>query len=161
MRVLKYCLQTSRLIDDKDKEVGYTHTTKSGTKYRRVYFKGKDHAVHRVIWEMINGKIPKDLCIDHIDGDGLNNKIQNLRLATRGQNAKNRKINKNNLSGYKGVTKAKGRNGSILKNPWRVYVQYNNKCYTKHGFPTPKAAAIHYNEKAIELFGEFARLNEV
>lgn len=70
--------------------VGQEAGTKNTKGYRRVYFDGKTHAVHRVIWQMFNGEIPDGMQIDHIDGNPLNNKIENLRLATSKQNSLNR-----------------------------------------------------------------------
>jgi hypothetical protein len=67
-------------------EAGTKHTKG----YRRVYFDGKTHAVHRVIWQMFNGNIPNGMQIDHIDGNTSNNKIENLRLATSKKNSLNR-----------------------------------------------------------------------
>lgn len=77
--------------------VGQEAGTKYTRGYRRVYFDGKTHAVHRVIWQMFNGNIPDGMQIDHIDGNPLNNKIENLRLVTAEQNSLNR--------AYKGKTK--------------------------------------------------------
>ena len=51
--------------------------------------------------------------------------------------------------------------GTVSKQPWRVWMQCDGKIYTKRGFLTKEDAAKHYNEKAIELFGEFAHLNKV
>lgn len=154
-----YEKETGKLFRKNGKEVGCTDKTKAGYKY--FSHKGKEYRVHRVVWEMHYGKIPDGMMIDHKDGDPRNNKLENLRLATHGQNAQNRKINSNNQYGYKGVSKCKSRNGKFLKNPWRVYIQYDKRIYTRRGFPTAEEAAAHYNEKALELFGEFARLNTI
>lgn len=62
----------------------------------------KLYQCHRVIWEMFNGSCGR-LHIDHIDGDPLNNKIENLRLTTHAANMRNCKSRKDNKSGYKGV----------------------------------------------------------
>ena len=59
------------------------------------------YRAHRLIFLMHKGYLPKT--IDHINGDKLDNRIENLRAATVGQNQHNRKTNANNTSGYKGV----------------------------------------------------------
>lgn len=59
--------------------------------YRTVGYKYRTFLAHRIIWEIVYGPIPKDMIIDHIDGDGFNNKLENLRLVTPSQNARNRK----------------------------------------------------------------------
>ena len=58
-------------------------------------------ALHRIVWMMQHGEMPT--LIDHIDGNRQNNKIENLRLADRFQNAHNKQMHSNNTSGVKGV----------------------------------------------------------
>jgi len=70
--------------------------------YREVRFNGKLHGAHRIIYLMFHGELPK--VIDHIDGNPLNNKIENLRAATYTQNMWNSKRPKNNTSGVKGIS---------------------------------------------------------
>jgi HNH endonuclease/AP2 domain len=61
--------------------------------------------VHRMLWESVNGSIPFGLEIDHINGNKKDNRIVNLRLVSRAQNAENRhKPHKGNTSGVKGVS---------------------------------------------------------
>lgn len=69
--------------------------------YWRLQLKGKDYLSHRVIYAIFNNYIPE--IIDHIDTDRKNNKITNLRKVSASQNQFNRKINKNNRSGAKGI----------------------------------------------------------
>jgi len=98
--------------------------------------------------------------VDHIDGNGLNNKKENLRFATKSQNAQN-KIRKNNsTSKYKGVHYASTEKNN-LKKPWKAYIQnpHINKKIHLGFFLTEEEAAKAYDKKALELFGEFARLN--
>lgn len=98
---------------------------------------------------------PKGFEIDHIDGDGLNLQKSNLRIATRKQNGRNTKRQINNTSGFKGVSKSSG------CNTFHAYIKHNGKRKTIGYFKTPIQAAVAYNEKAKEYFGEFARLNPI
>ena len=86
---------------------------------KQVILNGKQYRVHRVIFAIYYGYLPSE--IDHIDGNPLNNKIENLREATRSLNMKNTKIRKNNTSGIKGVYWNK-----ILKK-WSVQLNINGK----------------------------------
>lgn len=72
--------------------------------YLRVRYEGKAYSVHRVVWEMFNGGIPDGFLVDHIDGDGLNNRIENLRIVNPGDSQRNRPLQINNTSGTPGVT---------------------------------------------------------
>lgn len=64
---------------------------------------GKLYRAHRLAWLYVHGRLP-DVEIDHIDGDGTNNRISNLRLATHKQNGENVKLRKDNRSGRRGVS---------------------------------------------------------
>jgi hypothetical protein len=70
--------------------------------YKRVAFHGQEHYVHRIIFAMHNGFMPK--FVDHIDNNKSNNRIENLRQATWSENQWNHKIRANNKSGVKGVS---------------------------------------------------------
>lgn len=93
--------------------------------------------------------------IDHADGDGLNNRRSNLRPASKSQNGANRGKNSNNTSGFKGVSPRKG---SL---PWMARIGHDGKSVYLGKFPTAEDAARAYNSAALELFGEFAHLNEL
>lgn len=77
----------------------------NGTKrYRIVNISKKLYLTHRIIWVMRYGRLGDDQIIDHVDQDGLNNRLPNLRIADKRLNSINAKMHSNNTSGCKGVT---------------------------------------------------------
>lgn len=70
-------------------------------KYHSTTIKGKEFQIHRLVWLWHYGDLPD--FIDHKDGDPENNRIENLREATNSQNQYNKRMQKNNSSGYKNV----------------------------------------------------------
>lgn len=84
------------------KEVGSIAGYKRSDGYIQIVIKRKPYMAHRLAWVYEFGRIT-DFDIDHINGIRCDNSISNLRKATRTQNNQNRKINKNSISGVKGV----------------------------------------------------------
>jgi len=80
-------------------EVGSVHH--SG--YRHTFLNKKTHQVHRIIWMMEYGEYP-DGYIDHIDGNPLNNRIENLRVVSQKINTRNSSKKSSNTSGHIGVS---------------------------------------------------------
>jgi len=97
--------------------------------------------------------IPKNIFIDHIDGNPLNNQKENLRIVTNSQNQMNSKKQKNTISKFKGVSWDKGRKRFV------ACIKLNNKSCSLGRFKSEIDAAKAYNKKAKELYGEFANLN--
>jgi len=85
------------------KEAGHVHTCTVGKKYVQVRCDRRLAYAHRIIWTMVMGEIPDGMQIDHIDGDGTNNRLANLRLVTDSENKRNQRKMKNNTSGFTGV----------------------------------------------------------
>ena len=98
---------------------------------------------------MFNGYFPQE--VDHIDGNKTNNKIENLRAATKSQNQHNSKINKNNKSGVKGVCWDK------RKNKWKSQVALNKKNYYLGHFDNIEQATTIVNKFRKEKHLQFAR----
>lgn len=84
-------------------EIGYQSNAACGLSYRKFEWNGVYLQVHRMAWLYMTGDLPAG-DIDHIDGNGLNNKWSNLRCVTKEQNSQNRKLNCNNVTGQMGVS---------------------------------------------------------
>jgi hypothetical protein len=141
--------------DDYDRVAGYKWSSFLAGKswYVNTKIDGKTAYIHR----LITGA-PAGMDVDHLDGDGLNNQRNNLRVCTHQQNQQNtRKPDIPTSSIYKGVTKS-NRGG---KKVWAAQVKHNKKHIHCGNFETQEEAARAYNAKAMELFGEFANLNEI
>lgn len=110
--------------------------------------RGANHPLHH---EAI-GKPPRRMVTDHIDGDTLNNTRANLRHCTQQRNMQNRKGRLARLGIPKGI--AKCRDGKFAA---RFKVGHKNLYLGR--FSSPTRAGIAYDLKAIEVCGEFARLN--
>lgn len=123
--------------------------TLSDRGYVRIQIDGVIYRAHRLAWLHVYGVWPSSR-IDHRDGIGSHNWIDNLREATQAQNSKNRKVNKNNSTGHKGVTiLPSGRCRSLIRCDGKnVHIGY---------FDTPEEASKAYQMKAKELFGDFHR----
>lgn len=92
---------------------------------------------------------PEGYDIDHINGNPLDNRLINLRVATRSQNMANVKKAK-----YKGVYK-------VASGKYKAVITINYKQHHLGVFDTAEEAALIYNEAAIKYHGEYANLNEV
>jgi hypothetical protein len=105
---------------------------------------------YRLAWLHQYGEWPM-ADLDHKDGNIEDDRPTNLRLATPAQNGANRGAQKNNTSGFKGVSfdKQTGR--------WRAKIKANGRHISIGRFDTPEAAATAYAEAAQRLHGKFAR----
>lgn len=117
------------------------------------YVKGMGRTPHRktVYMHCVILGVPPDKKGDHIDGNTLDNRRKNLRLATAAQNAYNHGLLRNNKSGYAGVSK------EHPGDKWRARIIHKKQEYYLGAFDTPEEASAVYEKKAKELFGEFKR----
>lgn len=125
---------------------------KSGNTYyavRSLVVKGNKKTIimHRIVMDA-----SKYFEVDHIDGDGLNNQKENLRVCTHSENLKNRKIGKNNKSGLKGVS------WYSRVEKWVAFIEVDGKQIGLGYFLTKENAYKAYCEACIEYHGKFARL---
>lgn len=96
---------------------------------------------------------PQAACIDHIDGDGLNNQRANLRPCSFSENMRNRRKHKTGSSKYKGVVRCRGL--------FRVRITINGKRIALGYFQNEAAAALAYNAAAEKYHGLYASKNNI
>jgi len=152
----------SALIDDEDFELVNKYkwsvkTDRSGyvfTAYTRT-----NNIPRKIIY--MHNLIMNKLNIGHIDDNGLNNQKYNLQVRTKEQSRWSQIKRSKTKFIYKGVgiTKYITKKGITIRYP--AAIQCKGKDYFIGNFKTPEDAAKAYNEKALELFGEFAHLNEI
>jgi len=127
----------------------------AGRKIRLINGKQQVMMLHRFILQNFDMSIEAD----HIDGNGLNNQKSNLRLCTHQENGRNGRKRNNTSSKYKGVYWNK------KEKKWMARTCYSEKgkVIVKYlgSYTNEQEGALAYNKKAIELFGEYAKLNEV
>ncbi len=125
--------------------------SKSGRvdKYLDVMVGGKRLRAHRVIYCMFYGSFPR--VVDHINGNTLDNRIDNLRAATISENAWNAKLAKTNTSGIKGVSWHR------VASKWVASVGYKNKLIYLGLHKTIQQAEQAVQQTRLQLHGEFAR----
>lgn len=150
MRIILLTQNKFALVDDEDFEFinRYIWCYDNGYAHRKIRIKGKDIKIymHRFIIGVINKEI------DHINGNGIDNRKENLRIVTHRQNLMNAKKRTDNTSGFKGVSYSK------YHKKFRAYIKSNNKQIFLGYFNTPQEAHLAYIIKAKELFREFAKL---
>jgi len=122
---------------------------KKGWRCRRVLVLGKRYSAHRLAWLFVHGTFPANT-IDHINGAGEDNRIINLREATRSDNARNARTSKRNTSGLKGV------NFRPDRKKWRASIRVNRKSIHLGLFSTREEAHAAYVAAAASLHGAFA-----
>ena len=118
----------------------------------RVHGRSTHIRLHRLLTGLESGD---GKCVDHINGNGLDNRRCNLRVCTQHENLCNRRkfMESSTTSFYKGVSWHK------LRSKWRAYIRVNGHAIHLGLFINEKEAARAYDQAAMTYFGEFARLN--
>lgn len=140
----------TRIQARRGSKVGEIAGSVGSSGYLQVRVDGKLYLAARLGWLYVNGCWPKQF-LDHIDGDRLNNRIENLREASPTENSRNAKIRKDNTTGFKGVSlfKRSGRYAAVICDQGKNH-------FLGH-FNTPEEAGAAYVNAARELHGEFVR----
>jgi len=115
-----------------------------GKGYNSVFILGNQYRVHRLIWLLVYGYFPKT--IDHVNGNPLDNRLENLRSVTSQENHMNQKISSANTSGVTGVYFNRSRG------LWCAQMKFNGKAYHL-GSSKNKSEAIGLRKKEEERLG--------
>ena len=118
--------------------------------YIKIKLRGRMYLAHRLGWLLTTGSWPASM-LDHIDGNGLNNRFNNLRLATACQNRANSKVSVTNTSGAKGVS------WNSQRRKWHAQICCEGRILYLGCFDELEMAANAYQDAAIKHFGEFRR----
>lgn len=110
--------------------------------------------MHRRIMErIVNRKLERSELVDHRNLNSLDNRRENLRIATNTLNNANRRKAKHSGQPYKGIRLKE------TTQRWEARIWKDKKCYHLGYFDTPEEAHKAYCQKASELYGEFARFS--
>ena len=150
MKYIELTQGKKAIVDDEDfeelsKSKWYTHR-----KYAACHQKNPMVVMHRIILGAKKGQQ-----VDHINGDGLDNRRENLRFCTQAENQWNRRKQKNNTSGFKGVVL------NQITGKWVAQITVKGKAMNLGYFVEKKDAAETYDKAAFRYYGEFARLNNI
>ena len=111
--------------------------------------------LHRIVMARAAGRpLERWELVDHIDGDKLNNRRENLRLCNSSENSFNRDLPAHNSSGYKGVSRNTYQDGP---KPWQASITVNRKKIYLGSYATAADAARAYEQAARHHAGQFAR----
>lgn len=142
-------------VDDKDFEWLSEYTWFfSDTGYAKATLWEDGKAFQIRMHRLIMGAKRRQMC-DHINGEKLDNRRENLRLCTNAENMRNRGKTALNTSGYKGVY------WNRQRKKWVAHIKVFYKLKYLGLFEDKKVAAATYNEAAKDAFGEFAYLNKI
>jgi len=127
--------------------------------YVKTCINGKRVLLHRILMQATLTNV----YVDHINGNGLDNRRSNIRLASNSENQGNRqrlfKPGGKHSTPYKGVSFFPIEDRPNLKNRYAASIKFKGKTHSLGCYFTAEEAALAYNKKAIEFFGEFAYLN--
>lgn len=140
------------LVDDEDFEMLNKHkwicqTTPNGFEYAARRTNGAILLMHRFLLNPSKGFI-----VDHANGDTLDNRRSNIRIATQSQNRMNARIRNDNTHGERGIIFEK----RPRKNPWYAVIQLHGKKISLGAFPTKEMAVVARRNATERFFGDFS-----
>lgn len=136
---------------DVSEHAWYVSGPSRGKKYIQGHCKELDRSL--LLHRLLIGALPSEQ-VDHINGNSLDNRRENLRICTRQQNCFNKKKWSKSKNKYKGVQQR-------TKGSFQARIRSMGQNINIGHYGTAEEAAKAYNEKAKELFGKFAWLNDV
>ena len=145
---LSYDAATGQLYQKKKRpkiKVGSVAGSLTPKGYRYIQLCGRKYPAHHIVWMFETGTFPTHF-IDHIDGNKTNNRFDNLREVSNKQNCENRTAQKNNKTGYKGVSF----NSRLQK--FIAQIQHNNIPIYIGVFESAYEAHLAYQRTASALF---------
>ena len=111
--------------------------------YRMISLNGLNYRAHRVIWTMVTGLWPREY-LDHINGKTDDNRLSNLREVSHSENHRNRKLQKNNTSGFQGVC------WNIKSKRWRSSITVKGRLIHLGTFDSTEEAAAARAEAEVK-----------
>jgi hypothetical protein len=120
--LLNYDPETGQFVWRSGSKVGLSAGSIGG-RYVQIMIAKKNYLAHRLAWLYMHGH-PPPVEVDHVNGNPRDNRIQNLRLASKSQNAQNQGRSAKNSSGHKGVSWCN------QKRRWRASIKVGNRCVT-------------------------------
>lgn len=142
---------TNRITRSANARVGEESGTIDRNGYRVINVAGRLYRAHRLAWFMVTGEWPKN-SLDHISGDVSDNRMSNLREATKSENGRNSRSRRGS-SQYKGVSWDK------LRSKWQAHIMHHRKSIALGRFDSELEAHKAYCVAADRLHGDFARVN--
>lgn len=130
-------------------EAGWVNAHAAGKRIK-IAIRNTDYMAHRLAWLYMTGKWP-EFEIDHKNGDGLDNRWENLRTATPSENMQHRGVPSNNTTGHKGTCFDK-KTGRFVAG-----IKVAGKRINLGAFDTLKEASEAYRAAAVKYYGPFAR----
>lgn len=151
-------------LDDEDYErfkgvTWYASKGVAGGYYARRIDTPTGQRILRLLHRCVMNVTSKDLVVDHINHDTLDNRKENLRVCTQAENRLNRRSAKGSSSKYLGVSKATMKRGQKVYTYWKAEIRTPSKYMYLGIFKNEVDAAMKYNEAAKLHYGDYANLN--